>query len=322
VPLLSGCTGDQTRERDANDLPSAAELEKPPELSHDLLRTVPVTSTVVSADEVMGEPIHIGAIHDDLLVTDLAGQPFLHLFRKATGKRITSFGRRGQGPGEFVSGPSFVSTAQGAADGSPWLHDTWSNKLTRFAGIRGADADNLPREAGVFEIPTRRVRGLVQVQRGWFLASMVETDNAHPDGFLAWKVLGEGIPLIQERRVFGMDINGKGTVPLARAFAHTLCVRPDGERLAVAYITAGRLDVVDVKTLTHTIANVPLPFAPALARHPQTGRVDFLGDNPNVRAGYIDCATTKSANENKSPLRCSGKRLSASIGARRVATAV
>jgi hypothetical protein len=79
---------------------------------------------------------------------------------------------------------------------------------------------------------------------------------------------------------------------ISDGYQHVMCINPSGTSVAVAYKTAGRLDIVDIADGAQVQARVPFAFLPVISVNPRTGRSEFQQSNENIRAAYIGCAAT------------------------------
>jgi hypothetical protein len=71
-----------------------------------------------------------------LIVVDNAGNPSIHYFSTDTRTRLTAVGGVGEGPGDFVATPRYVSGA--APPGAEWFFDSRLRRVTGFESSRGS----------------------------------------------------------------------------------------------------------------------------------------------------------------------------------------
>lgn len=84
-------------------------LRNPPAaFDHADVPTIDIEAEVISEADVLGLPSDIIVVGNFVVVSDQAGQPFLHVFDGRDGSLLTSFGRKGGGPGEFKMAPKLM----------------------------------------------------------------------------------------------------------------------------------------------------------------------------------------------------------------------
>jgi hypothetical protein len=125
MPLgLASCDDDLRRQATR----VKAELE--PYFDHAEVGPTLLRSEAIYEGEALGIPQRILATPAHLVVSDRASEHRLHVFDRATGERLGSFGRDGRGPGEFTHAPE-ISTVPGQAE-VLYAYDGNQRRVTRL----------------------------------------------------------------------------------------------------------------------------------------------------------------------------------------------
>jgi len=74
-----------------------------PYFDHSELGPQQVSGEVLNDEEFLAMPRHIRVQGDYLVVSDMASDQSIHVMARGNGERVASFGRRGDGPGEFTT---------------------------------------------------------------------------------------------------------------------------------------------------------------------------------------------------------------------------
>lgn len=223
--LLAACSGDVRDQTEVPTLNSMAQL--------------------ISSNPAFGKLDDLILRGDRLWVVDAGGDPFLHTIDAGTGQVILSFGRRGEGPGDFES----IMWLQ------PSRHDpkgvvAFDVRLRRLTEI-GVDSSGSPAVGRIIQLPNSpRPRRVVRFG----------------DGYLGW--LSEPGPrwvLFDDEGLEATYVDGPLVGPEAAPFkermnassALTICAKPDGSRFAVLYVSAGRIELHDSMAAFVGLAEVP-----------------------------------------------------------------
>ncbi len=220
------------------------------EMSHVDLHPDDLIGTLVSASPLYGTLDGIAATTSALWVIDMAGDPFVHRIDVATGS-VTSFGRRGEGPGELRG----ISSLHVAND-SLFLFDETQGRLQIIADTatnwRSAVTVDLRTIAGRLPLdilPLRNATMLLQ----W-------ADTAVPYG-----IATRGGDVLH--RIL-LAPPGPESADLASRkeilFQSHSCRGATGDQIAIAYLKLGRLDIVSTADGDVRSADVPLDETPAV----------------------------------------------------------
>jgi hypothetical protein len=180
-----------------------------------------------------GSIVALQDVRGFLFISDALISPHLAVMDLRTGNVEHRFGRNGEGPGEF-RGPRTIRRGEGD-DISVWIHDFPNRRFSRAVLEAGAIriADEVP----------------------LIVSTSAEQPVRLPDGFVAAGLYGD------EAVLMFFDAQGRptakaGTPPFAlRDVGHSNGIRlvnraamvphPDGDRFAVTFYSANRMDIYD-----------------------------------------------------------------------------
>lgn len=252
----------------------------PPDLDHTDLAPIGLAGDVLSRDDALGLPAALAIVGDYLVVVDRGGGTPLHTVHRRTGERI-SFGREGEGPGEFEAIWNLDPVPGGSAF---WAWDLGLQRLTlvELAGPRPArklrESRNLPLRSAA-----PLVTGVVRLA---------------DDGWLATGLFRAG--RLAEFDAEGRFRGARGRLPaedpvpmqvLQQAYNGPIAARPDRGRVAVGAMQAGHLEIYDLAGESSVLARVPFEFEPRFSiQQGSQGPVMATGDD--VRYGYVDLSAT------------------------------
>lgn len=201
-----------------------------------------------------------------LLVTDRMMGSHLVVLDRATGAVLRREGRDGEGPGEFRD--PFWTIPISDDPPAAWIYDFQNRRLTRF---------DLEGDARPATWPTRTLDvGLALTSPFWTRRGMV-SNGLFPD-FTLLMMDSAGTPRERvaleppfgERQMRSLD----GRIMLNRSF---LAVPPSGERMAVVYQFAPRIEFLDSAGERYGTARGPRPSRASFAM--QRGRFVWKADN-------------------------------------------
>ncbi len=220
----------------------------------------PVVGTVLAGGDLFGMPTRLEVAGGELLVLDrYRSEPIVALDRRS-GRLLRSFGREGDGPGEFRSPVAFVADGSGVAVLDAGLNRvTWLDARTDAFTLRGTT--NLLLESAATD--------LVLAPGGAFLVS-----GFMADGRLARVDQGGSLERYEGRPIATEDLSPPRRL---EALQGTLRATPEGDRVVRTHRFASRLEIIDPRTFATTVAWGPERFEP---RH----------GNDETRFGYLDAA--------------------------------
>jgi hypothetical protein len=242
-------------------------------------RSDTLRSETLFAGDALGRPQAIGIVEDWLLVGDAPRPRALHVIRRADGRHLASWGRKGGGPGEFRT----LWGIQPDRDGRAWLYDPSQSRLTLV------DVPTVLAGAGN---PVRRMvrlqADLVPMTAQWLADTLLVSSGLFTRGRLAM-----------------FDANGRlksvsGPLPAARegvppqvaqhAYTGTLVRNPSRPLVAIGTRHADRVEIYDLHNGgLMRVARGPRGFEPVYEVQVRGGH-PAMASSDDMRFGYVDLA--------------------------------
>lgn len=267
--------------------PKAPTLDElgPVELPSETLPHITLVSEPVVDDTSLGQPSDIALRGDTLIVVDNVGNPSIHFFSTVTAVRLTTVGDVGEGPGDFEATPRLVSGA--APPGAEWFFDSRLRRVTGFESLRGVGGDQRKTVKAVVRFAAEGFSRVFWGHPDTLLG--VALDQTH--GYRIVAVTDSGRTLRRTHNLAIGDSRFSG-YDLINAYQHAACASPDGRRVALTFLYAGRIDLLSTETWTTVTAKVPFPYQPPTERNPYTLKQSFRAIGPAVRRAYNGCFAT------------------------------
>lgn len=260
---------------------AAAADAGPPDLDHADLAPIGLAGEVLNRDDALGLPAALAIVGDHLVVVDRGGGTPLHTVDRRTGE-LVSFGREGEGPGEFEG--IWNLDADPGRSGF-WVWDLALQRLTLvvLAGPRPAGPLRDSRAVRL-RSPAPLVTGVARLTDDSWLATGLFTEGRLGEFDLEGRFRGTrgAIPVTET------DVP---TQVLQQAYYGPIEARPDRRRVAVGALQAGHLEIFDLTEGAIVRARVPFEFEPRFSiDEGSQGPVMATGDD--VRYGYVDLSAT------------------------------
>jgi hypothetical protein len=238
---------------------------------------------VIATGDYLDQPSRVAVVGDRLVVLDRSA-PMVHVFAM-DGERLTSFGQKGDGPGEYRSARHVQLDAHDPR--AAWIYDL---SLLRMTRVRFGQAP-VPE---VREMVNLHGGGGVYLHPAWLTDSTLVVSAIaprHPDGrLLLTDRTGEVIRTIGQTPTHP----GAASIPttvLQHAYEGPVTVRPDRSRFAIAARLSDRLEIYGADGAQLAQVTGSTGFLPAFEVNERAEGVSMaLGDD--VRAGYVDMAST------------------------------
>lgn len=246
----------------------------------------PLQAEVIADGDYLDSPRRVAVIGGRLVVLDRSA-PMIHVFRLPEGERVGSFGRKGQGPGEF--GAADEIQASPAAPDAFWVFD---GNLSRVTRLRFDGAGPVP---GVDEVVNLHGEGGLHFQAVWISDSALAATGIYP-GHPQSRLLR----LDREGRALGgigtlpQHPNGAGIPPtvLHHAYEGRMAVRPDRSLLVFGTRHADALEFYRPDgTLVRKVTG-PTGFLPVFDTNARAEGVS-MATGDDLRVGYLDLAATQ-----------------------------
>lgn len=243
-------------------------------------RAALVAETAVSDDKV-GWIVDLALVGDRIVGLDAMLDPSVHVFELESLRRLASYGRRGDGPGEFKDPEQMVIGASNSPD-YVWILDGVHQRLTRLSLAE--------LEAGAVAPQTFSMNGpnagsLVRVPDGrWFAGGWITDGRVarfHADRSYDRTIVA-----------FPPEAEAPG-MTLLQAYESRVVADPAGDRLAAATLLAGLLEIFDYDGAMVTRAAVPDAFPPSWVQGRSRGGRAVMSVGPETRYGFTDLAATR-----------------------------
>jgi len=240
-----------------------------------------VPQTVLS-DDALGWIVDLALVGNRMVALDAMLDPSVHVFDLESLRYVASYGRRGDGPGEFKD-PEHIVTGASPSPDEVWILDGFHQRLTRLS------LDEL--EAGAVVAPqTLPMEGpnagsLVRVPDGrWFAGGWI-TDG---------RVARFRSDRSYDRTIVGFPPEAEAPeMTLRQAYESRVVADPAGDRLAAATLLGGLLEIFDYDGATIVQAAAPDRFPPLWAQGRSRGGRAVMSVDPETRYGFTDLAATR-----------------------------
>lgn len=273
IPHLTGC---ETNRFHPDDIP--------PEFDHGKLSYESLTGRVVVPASFVGYPAGMLALGEHLVISDYpTGEGALHLVDLTTGERLLSFGRVGEGPGEFTSIPRLLRDPVDPQ--SFWAFDPGASRLSRFH-IRDL-LGRLIEPTRMVPLTFPRIMYDVQFVGPGALAGL----GLAPDGRLALIDVDSGTVTFHGSIPDALE--GLPRSVVQHAYQSQLALSPDRERIVLAHWRGGGFEIYDAGGNPRGGFNGPFAFEPDFMVD-EGPRGPIMRAGPRNRYGYLDLVTTDS----------------------------
>lgn len=244
-------------------------------------RAALVAETAVS-DDTLGWIVDLALVGDRLVAVDAMLDPSVHVFKLESLRRLASYGRRGDGPGEFKDPEQIVTGASNSPD-EVWILDGVHQRLTRLSlNELEAGAVVAPQ---TFSMDGPNAGSLVRVPDGrWFAGGWITDGRVarfHADRSYDRTIVA-----------FPPEAEAPG-MTLLQAYESRVVADPAGDRLAAATLLAGLLEIFDYDGAMVTRAVVPDSFPPSWVQGRSRGGRAVMSVGPETRYGFTDLAATR-----------------------------
>lgn len=238
---------------------------------------------VLSESDSLGIPFSVAVNGEHLLVSDAAGEPAVHVFRLPAGALVGSFGREGQGPGEFVSVRS-VEPVHGRP-GEFWVYDITLKRMTHVDVRRlGRPGENVHDRILTFRSDLLPM-GPVWTDEATLLSHGIFVDGRLAQFDTAGRLVRTVGPLPPSRR------RNEPVTVVQHAYTGTMAPAPSRGLLALATRHADRLEIYHADGRPVAVVQGPDAFDPVYEMETRGGSA-FMSTGDDLRFGYLDVAAT------------------------------
>lgn len=242
-----------------------------------------LTPDAVFADDSLGWIVEIALVGDRVVALDALLEPAVHVVDLERSVRLGSYGRQGDGPGEFKDPEQIVTGAAESPD-EVWILDGIHQRLTRLSLPEIETGAEVSPETVPLNGPN--AGALVRTSDGtWFAGGWI-TDGRigryHADRSYDRTILG-----------FPPDVVDVPGTTLLQAYESWVVADPERERLAAATLLGGLLEIFDHDGVPLAQAAVPEPFRPVWEQGRSRNGRAVMAVSPETRYGFTDLAATR-----------------------------
>lgn len=225
-----------------------------------------------------GEPFFMAVEGQRLWVSDMNGDPFVHLVQLSDGRVVRSVGQRGEGPGDYQSVMDLG--ARPGDSGGIWAWDAQVGRLTFLSPRREDPANRMVTPSSPASRPLS-FRWLTHDR----LVGILAGDSS------ASVVLYDSTGRVERTQNF--EILGDSSIPYRKrrnpSSSFRICIKPGGGGFGILFGGGGRIDRYDAQG--HALQGFSVPI-------PSNGdfELDSLGKWQALvpRQYYRDCSSTPS----------------------------
>lgn len=236
---------------------------------------------VVYSNDSLGWVMDLALAGGRLVGIDALLDPSVHVFDPGSLDRLGSYGRRGDGPGEFRDPEQVVPGAADSPD-QVWILDGVHQRLTRLS-LKEIEAGSAVAPA-TFRIDGPNAGSLVRVPDGrWFAGGWIT----------GGRVARYRPNLTYDRTILGFPPGTEAPgMTLLQAYESRVVARPAGGRLAAGTLLGGLLEILDYDGAPVAQAAVPDAFMPVWRQGRSRGGRAVMSLGPEARYGFTDLAGT------------------------------
>ena len=243
---------------------------------------VALAAETVFSDDALGWVVDLALVGDRIVGLDAMLDPSVHLFDLETLRLLASYGRDGDGPGEFKDPEQIVAGASESPD-EVWILDGYHQRLTRVSlDAMEAGADIIPQ---TLPMNGPNAGSLVRVPDGrWFAGGWI-TEG---------RVGRYQADRSYDRTIVGFPPEAEAPgMTLQQAYESRVVADPEGGRLAAATILGGLLEIFDYEGVPIARAAVPDPFHPSFVQGRSRADKAVMSVGSRTRYGFTDLAATR-----------------------------
>jgi hypothetical protein len=239
---------------------------------------VTLSGEVINSDPVVGQPHSPLVAAGGIWMLDASKNPGIHLI-STSGNLLRSYGRFGQGPGDFEAPFSLSATNDDSL--AAWV---WDPRLRRLTRLSHPDAADSAIRLVSLESPGVRISRAIRLDSGRYVG-FAPNEQEHQLQLFD----GSGVRV----GVMPSYVPGDSTVPIEerlRSIANVrLCGRADGQGFAIAYPDFGRIDMYDRDGRLQAYAGGETSGADLFPVDPATDVRQFRSPQ---RGWFMSCAVT------------------------------
>ncbi|WP_419941010.1 BF3164 family lipoprotein [Candidatus Palauibacter sp.] len=233
------------------------------------------------SDDSLGWVVDLALTGGRLVGIDALLDPSVHVFDLESVERLGSYGRRGDGPGEFRDPEQIVPGATDSPD-EVWILDGVHQRLTRLS--LGEIETGSVAAPETFRMDGPNAGSLVHAPDGrWFAGGWIT----------GGRVARYRADRSYDRTIVGFppEADAPG-MTLLQAYESRVVADPGGGRLAAGTLLGGLLEIFDYDGVPIAQAAVPDPFQPVWRQGRSRGGRAVMSLGPETRYGFTDLVAT------------------------------
>jgi len=255
-----------------------------PGVDHSEIPVVPLSSSVFSKEEGFAWPWQTLSVGDKVVIADRPWmEGAIHILAAEDGTLLNTFGRRGEGPGEYVAYPNLLQSLD-CGPGQFWAFDGSLRRLTRI-DLSEPLMEEFDRKEIVRVPLTESIR-----HAGFLNDSLVVFTGGIEDGRVAlWNRANDSVMAVGPLPPSDPEIP---SLVVQDAYKGPLAVRPDGDAFVVAAERGTRIDLFSTQGGWTGVAEVPFHWKPDYSMK-ANGDYLYAEEGLRNRSGYVDLAVTE-----------------------------
>lgn len=248
-------------------------------------RAAPAPATLVPdavySDDSLGWIIDLALAGGRLVGIDALLDPGVHVFHPQSVERLGSYGKRGDGPGEFKDPEQIVPVPDSPDE--VWILDGVHQRLTRLS-LSEIEAGSVVTPE-TFRMDGPNAGSLVRAPNGqWFAGGWIT----------GGRVARYRADRSYDRTILGFppEVEAPG-MTLLQAYESRVVANPAGHRLAAGTLLGGLLDIIDYDGTLIAQAAVPGGFQPVWRQGRSRDGRAVMSLGPEARYGFTDLVGTE-----------------------------
>jgi hypothetical protein len=236
---------------------------------------------VVVEHEKLGAPTELMSVGQHLVVIDGMGDPAIHIIDGQSGEIRRSFGRSGEGPGEFRGAWSITPSMEDPE--AVWIYDLRLARLTRVNVPEVLEEEKLNFDDDILNLQF----DFTLTGPTWLSDTSMVSLGMFEDGRLAYLN-----PYNRTVAFRGAEPPGDNSIPVhvrQHAYQGTLEIARRSERIVVVNRHASRIEIYSLSGALLGYASTPEEFEPQYTVR-WSGQDPVFASGEDLRFGYIDVA--------------------------------
>lgn len=244
---------------------------------------IPVASSILFESDHLALPSRVAVIHDYLVVTDPYTAPHIHVIEKNTGRLVRSFGRTGEGPGEYRSPLAVVADE---SSNRAWIGDSPLGRITGIL-LDSIRSENWQPYTEIIRLHDKTFGDiLLSAPAGTSGPRLLATDLSGQAQFFEFDAHGQILGQ------FGPPVPQSGTIPpeiAGRVFGTVTALVRHDSLVAAGGLWTGTIVLYDREGYVRDSVHTPIRFSPAWAAS-GTPEKPGMRATAETRKGYVQLA--------------------------------